>query len=73
MVSLLIAFVVSLFVSGLIIRLSRTRALAWADDHAQGVQKFHAGTVPRVGGLAIAVALREPGSVGRLVAIGPGG
>ena len=57
MVSLLIAFVVSLFVCGVIIRLSRTRALAWADDHQQGVQKFHAGAVPRVGGLAIAAAL----------------
>ena len=57
MVSLVIAFIVSLFVSGLIIRLSRTRALAWADDHAHGVQKFHAGVVPRVGGLAIALAL----------------
>lgn len=57
MVSLLIAFVVSLVACGLIIRLSRTRALAWAHDHQHGVQKFHAGTVPRVGGLAIAAAL----------------
>ena len=48
---------VSLCVSGLIIRLSRTRALAWADDHELGVQKFHAGAVPRVGGLAIALGL----------------
>ncbi len=57
MVSLLIAFMVSLCVSGLIIRLSRTRALAWADDRELGVQKFHAGAVPRVGGLAIALGL----------------
>ncbi len=57
MVSLLIAFIVSLFVSGLIIRLSRSRALPWDDADLHGVQKFHAGAVPRVGGLAIALAL----------------
>ena len=57
MVSLALAFMVSLFVSGLIIRLSRSRALAWDDHDLQGVQKFHAGAVPRVGGLAIAFGL----------------
>ena len=57
MVSLVLAFMVSLFVSGLIIRLSRSGALAWDDHDLQGVQKFHAGAVPRVGGLAIAVGL----------------
>ena len=57
MVSLVLAFIVSLFVSGVIIRLSRTRALAWDDHDLQGVQKFHARAVPRVGGLAIALGL----------------
>jgi len=70
MVSLVIAFLVSLFVSGVIIRLSRARALAWDDHDLQGVQKFHARATPRVGGLAIAlgllallawVALTQPG------------
>ena len=57
MVSLVIAFMVSLCVSGVIIRLSRSRALAWDDHDLQGVQKFHARAVPRVGGLAIALGL----------------
>ena len=57
MVSLALAFMVSLFFSGVIIRLSRSRALAWDDHDLQGVQKFHAGAVPRVGGLAIALGL----------------
>ncbi len=57
MVSLALAFIVSLFVSGSIVRLSRIRSLAWDDDDLQSVQKFHAGAVPRVGGLSIAAGL----------------
>ena len=57
MVSLVLAFIVSLCVSGVIIRLSRSRARPWDDHDLQGVQKFHAGAVPRVGGLAIALGL----------------
>ena len=57
MVSLVIAFMVSLCVNGVIIRLSRSRALAWDDHDLQSVQKFHARAVPRVGGLAIALGL----------------
>ena len=57
MVSLVLAFMVSLFASGVIIRLSRGRTLAWDDHDLRGVQKFHAGAVPRVGGLAIALGL----------------
>ena len=53
MVSLALAFMVSLFFSGVIIRLSRSGALAWDDHDLQGVQKFHAGAVPRVGGPAV--------------------
>ncbi len=75
MVSLVLAFIVSLFVSGVIIRLSRTRALAWDDHDLQSVQKFHARAVPRVGGLAIAlglaallawVAFTQPGHSGEM-------
>ncbi len=57
MLSLAIAFLVSLFFSGVIIRLSRTRALPWDDHDLAGVQKNHARPVPRVGGLAIALGL----------------
>jgi UDP-N-acetylmuramyl pentapeptide phosphotransferase/UDP-N-acetylglucosamine-1-phosphate transferase len=57
MVSLALTFMVSLIVSGVIIRLSRTRALPWDDGDLHGVQKFHARAVPRVGGLAIALGL----------------
>ena len=57
MVSLVIAFLVSLCFSGVIVRLFRTRALPWDDHDLQGVQKFHARPTPRVGGLAIALAL----------------
>ena len=57
MVSLVLAFLVSLIVSGLIIRLSRSRARPWDDHDLRSVQKFHAGAVPRVGGLAIVLGL----------------
>jgi UDP-GlcNAc:undecaprenyl-phosphate GlcNAc-1-phosphate transferase len=57
MVSFVLAFAVSLIASGVIIRLSRANALAWDDHDLGGVQKFHARAVPRVGGLAIALAL----------------
>jgi UDP-N-acetylmuramyl pentapeptide phosphotransferase/UDP-N-acetylglucosamine-1-phosphate transferase len=75
MVSLVIAFIVSLVVSGVIIRLSRSRDLPWDDHDLQGVQKFHARAVPRVGGLAIAlglaallawVAVTQPGQAGEM-------
>lgn len=57
MVSLVVAFLVSFFVSGLVIRVSRIRTLPWDDGDLHGVQKFHARAVPRVGGLAIALGL----------------
>ena len=57
MISFVFAFAVSLIGSGVIIRLSRANALAWDDHDLGGVQKFHARSVPRVGGLAIALAL----------------
>jgi UDP-N-acetylmuramyl pentapeptide phosphotransferase/UDP-N-acetylglucosamine-1-phosphate transferase len=52
-VSLLVAFAVSLVCCGLIIRLSRSRDMPWEDRDVLGVQKFHARVVPRVGGLAV--------------------
>jgi len=57
MTSLALAFLVSLVACGLIIRLSRSRALPWDDHDIESVQKFHAGAVPRVGGVAIALGL----------------
>ena len=56
MTSLAIAFLVSFLTTGVIIRLSRTRLLAWT-DHTTGVQKFHVQDVPRVGGLGVVAGL----------------
>ncbi len=78
MVSLVLAFMVSLFVSGMIIRLSRSRALPWDDHDLQSIQKNHARAVPRVGGLAIAlglvallawVAFTQPGHAGEMALV----
>ena len=58
MTSFFIAILASFVACGLIIRISRVRGgMAWDDDRLGGVQKFHARVVPRVGGIAIAVAL----------------
>ncbi|MGK2953003.1 MAG: MraY family glycosyltransferase [Thiobacillus sp.] len=57
MTSFAIALLVSFFVTGLIVRLSRTRALPWDDHELTGAQKFHARAVPRVGGFAVALGL----------------
>jgi len=52
--------------------------LAWDDHDLQGVQKFHARAVPRVGGLAIAlglaallawVAITQPGHAGEMALV----
>jgi UDP-N-acetylmuramyl pentapeptide phosphotransferase/UDP-N-acetylglucosamine-1-phosphate transferase len=60
--SLLIAFVVSLVVNGLVIRISRARSMPWNDSDVASVQKFHATAVPRVGGVAIAAAIAALGA-----------
>lgn len=57
MTSFALAFVVSFIVSGLIVRASRTSAMPWDDVDLGSVQKFHARAVPRIGGMAIVVAL----------------
>src|SRR5437899_2768230 len=54
MVSFTLALVVSFITSGLIVRLSREGALPWHDHELEGVQKFHAKAVPRIGGLGVA-------------------
>ena len=48
--SLILSFFVSLVVCGVLIRLAREKGIY---DEAEGVQKFHVGEVPRIGGLAI--------------------
>lgn len=58
MTSFSIALLISFIACGLIIRISRTRGgMSWDDDRLGGVQKFHASAVPRVGGIAVALAL----------------
>jgi len=57
MTSFALAFVVSFIVSGLIVRASRSSAMPWDDVDLGGVQKFHASAVPRIGGVAIVLAL----------------
>lgn len=57
MTSFAIALLVSFVACGLIIRISRrSGSLPW-DDTRTGVQKFHALSVPRVGGLALMAGL----------------
>jgi UDP-GlcNAc:undecaprenyl-phosphate GlcNAc-1-phosphate transferase len=55
--SLALAFFASFIAVALIVRLSRTGALAWDDHQLDGAQKFHARPVPRVGGLAVVAGL----------------
>lgn len=57
MLSFTIALLLSFVATGLIVRLSRRGRLAWDDHQLDGVQKFHARPVPRVGGLGVAVGL----------------
>ncbi len=57
MTSFIIALIVSCVVCGFIVRVSRRGALPWDDHELSGAQKFHARAVPRVGGVAVALAL----------------
>jgi UDP-N-acetylmuramyl pentapeptide phosphotransferase/UDP-N-acetylglucosamine-1-phosphate transferase len=57
MVSFAIAILVSFVCTGLVVRLSRSLELPWADDQLVGAQKFHAQVVPRVGGLGVVLGL----------------
>jgi len=60
MISFSLAFIVSFITTGLIVRLSRSRALAWDDHDVSGLQKFHARAVPRVVGLGVAMGMLLP-------------
>ena len=57
MVAMLVAFAVSLVLTLVTVKLTKRRIRAAADHDTTGPQKFHAGPVPRIGGLGIIVAL----------------
>jgi len=51
------AFIVSLVITLLLVRYRRLHAEYTADTDLLGVQKFHALAVPRVGGVALVLAM----------------
>ena len=53
MIALSIAFLVSLIVTLLVVRYEHLHAHITADHDIDGVQKFHATDVPRVGGIGV--------------------
>lgn len=57
MIALLIAFLVSLMITLLIVKYEHLHSHITADHDLDGVQKFHAEPVPRVGGIGILVGL----------------
>ncbi len=57
MITLFVAFIVSLTVTLLVIRYQHLHAHITADHDLKGVQKFHATPVPRVGGVGVMVGL----------------
>ena len=57
MSALVIAFIVSLLATLLVVRYSHLHEHITADDDLDGVQKFHASPVPRVGGLGLVLGL----------------
>jgi len=57
MISLLVAFFVSFGVSILIIRTQNLHGRLSGDVNFDGPQKFHSRAVPRVGGIAIGLAI----------------
>lgn len=57
MTALIIAFLTSAIVSLLIIRYQHLHARFSADSDTDGVQKFHAVPVPRIGGLGIIIGI----------------
>ncbi|WP_019451240.1 glycosyltransferase [Cupriavidus sp. BIS7] len=63
MFTLSIAFVLSFVITLLVIRYSSLHAHLTADWDLNGVQKFHARPVPRIGGFGIALALLAAGVV----------
>lgn len=57
MVALSVAFMVSLIVTLLVVRYEHLHAHVTADHDLDGVQKFHATPVPRVGGVGVMIGL----------------
>lgn len=57
MVALTVAFLVSLIVTLLVVRYEHLHAHVTADHDLDGVQKFHAIPVPRVGGIGVMIGL----------------
>jgi UDP-N-acetylmuramyl pentapeptide phosphotransferase/UDP-N-acetylglucosamine-1-phosphate transferase len=57
MLSLIIAFLVSMVLTLLIVRYQHLHAHITADHDLNGVQKFHATPVPRVGGVGVILGL----------------
>ncbi len=57
MVALSVAFLVSLIVTLLVVRYEYLHAHVTADHDLDGVQKFHATPVPRVGGIGVMLGL----------------
>ena len=57
MLSFALAFIVSLFVTLLIVRYAHLHEKMSGDDDFAGVQKFHARSVPRIGGVGILLGL----------------
>lgn len=55
MVALAVAFLVSLVVTLLVVRYEHLHAHVTADHDLDGVQKFHAAPVPRVGGIGVII------------------
>lgn len=57
MISLLTAFFASFFTSLLIIRFKHLHSQFSGDHDLLGPQKFHSGSVPRIGGISIAIGI----------------
>lgn len=57
MIALVIAFLTSLVVTLLVVRYEHLHSHVTADHDLDGVQKFHASPVPRVGGVGVMVGL----------------
>ncbi|PLC44192.1 glycosyl transferase [Ralstonia pickettii] len=57
MVNISVGFIVSFFVTMLIVRYSHFHAKFSADTDLEGAQKFHSRAVPRIGGLGLAIAM----------------
>ena len=57
MISLLTAFFASFFTTLLIIRFKHLHSQFSGDHDLLGPQKFHTGSVPRIGGISIAIGI----------------